>query len=78
MSCSDHLCAYVIHMVMLSISHSVIEMQAMLANLLENFEFSLPPECDRKKIYRRPTTFMMPMTDDFPGAYMGLKIKSVK
>jgi len=52
-------------------------MQAILANLLENFEFSLPPESDRKKIYRKPTTFMMPMTDDFPGAYMGLKVKSV-
>ena len=50
-------------------------MQAILVILLENFEFSFPSDM---KIYRKPVAFsMVPMTDDYHGAYLGLKIKSV-
>jgi hypothetical protein len=51
-------------------------MQAILANLLENFEFSLPTD-SKNKIYRKPAVLMVPMTDDYPGVFMGLKVKSV-
>jgi len=52
-------------------------MQATLVDLLENFEFSLPPDSDRRKIYRKPASVMVPMTDDYPGAYLGLQVKGV-
>ncbi|THH16717.1 hypothetical protein EW146_g3968 [Bondarzewia mesenterica] len=56
---------------------SVIEMQAVLANVLENFEFSLPPDADKRPIKRMPTLVMAPMVEDHHGSWMGLKIKSL-
>ncbi|KAA1474631.1 cytochrome P450 [Dentipellis sp. KUC8613] len=55
---------------------SVIEMQAIVATLLENFEFTLPP-AEKGEIIRKPTALMVPMSDTYPGAWMGLHVKSV-
>ncbi|EIM91061.1 cytochrome P450 [Stereum hirsutum FP-91666 SS1] len=58
---------------------SVLEMQTMLATLLENFEFALPDNADEMKILRKPTGMMVPMVDGQPrlGAWMGLKVTNV-
>lgn len=59
--------------------NSVLEMQTMLATLLENFEFALPDNADEMKILRMPTGMMVPMVDGQPrlGAWMGLKVTNV-
>ncbi|KAI0263455.1 cytochrome P450 [Gloeopeniophorella convolvens] len=57
---------------------SVLEMQIIAATLLENFEFSLPPNSEKMRIYRKPTGIMVPMTDGERGAWMGLAIKALK
>lgn len=59
--------------------NSVLEMQTMLATLLENFEFALPDNADEMKILRKPTGMMVPMVDGQPrlGAWMGLKVTNV-
>ncbi|KAJ6524400.1 cytochrome P450 [Mycena vulgaris] len=57
---------------------SVIEMQAIASALIENFEFGLPPQTEKTKIHRKPSTVMAPMVDGYPGIWMGLKIKSLK
>ena len=50
-------------------------MQIMIITLLEKFEFSLPPQDERTKIYRKPTHVMMPMAEGHPGSWMGLLVK---
>ncbi|KZV64464.1 cytochrome P450 [Peniophora sp. CONT] len=52
---------------------SVLEMQAIAATLIENFEFSLPPQTEENIIRRRPSGLMAPMADGHPGIWMGLK-----
>jgi hypothetical protein len=56
----------------------VIEMQIIAVALLENFEFSLPPQNEKTRIYRKPSRPMTPMIEGNPGAWMGLVIKSVE
>ncbi|THH20553.1 hypothetical protein EW146_g851 [Bondarzewia mesenterica] len=56
---------------------TVIELQAILANLLENFEFSLPPDADKRPIKRMPTLVMAPMAEGRQGSWMGLKVKTL-
>ena len=53
----------------------VIEMQAIAALLIEDFEFSLPPS-DTITIKRKPMTIMAPMADGYPGVWLGLKVKT--
>ncbi|KAI0319080.1 cytochrome P450 [Amylostereum chailletii] len=54
---------------------AVIEMQAIAATLIENFEFALPPDYEKNKIKRMPTGVMAPMVDGNPNIWMGLKVK---
>ncbi|KZV60943.1 cytochrome P450 [Peniophora sp. CONT] len=54
---------------------SVLEMQAIAATLIENFEFALPPQTNDNIIKRMPTGVMAPMADGHDGIWMGLKIK---
>jgi len=56
---------------------SVLEMQAIILALLENFEFSLPPQNEKTKIYRKPGYVMLPMAKGEKGVWMGLLIKPV-
>ncbi|KAI0306242.1 cytochrome P450 [Multifurca ochricompacta] len=56
---------------------SVLEMQILITTLLENFEFSLPPQNEKTKIYRKPSHVMMPMADGEKGAWMGLRVKPI-
>ena len=53
-------------------------MQVMILALLENFEFSLPPQNEKTKIYRKPSQFMLPMAEGQKGVWMGLLIKPLK
>jgi hypothetical protein len=52
-------------------------MQVIATTLIENFEFSLPPQNEKNRIYRKPTGLMMPMAEAGLGAWMGLVVKSV-
>ncbi|KAI0284849.1 cytochrome P450 [Russula brevipes] len=56
---------------------ATLEMQVVAIALLENFEFSLPPQNEKTRIYRKPSGLMMPMAEGELGAWMGLVIKSV-
>ena len=55
----------------------VLEMQIIILTLLENFEFSLPPQNEKTKIRHRPCQIMLPQADGEKGVWMGLHIKSV-
>ena len=57
---------------------SVLELLIMIMTLLQNFEFSIPPEHERTRIYRKPSSIMYPMTENEPGAWMGLAVKALK
>ncbi|KAH9955260.1 cytochrome P450 [Russula dissimulans] len=57
---------------------AVLEMSVISMTLLENFEFSLPPQNKKTRIYRKPSVVMSPMTEGQPGAWMGLAIKALK
>ena len=52
-------------------------MQAILVELIEKFEFELPPQNEKTKIIRKPTGLMVPMTKGYPGVWMGLRVKSL-
>ena len=52
-------------------------MQVIILALLENFEFSLPPQNENTKIYRKPCQLMIPMAKGEMGVWMGLLIKPV-
>ncbi|KAH9066246.1 cytochrome P450 [Lactarius vividus] len=54
---------------------AVFEMQIIILALLENFEFSLPPQTEKTKIYRRPSHVMLPLTEGQKGPWMSLRIK---
>lgn len=56
---------------------SVLEMQVIILALLENFEFSLPPQNKKTKIHRKPGYIMLPMAEGEKGIWMGLHIKPV-
>lgn len=59
---------------------SVLEMQTMLAGLIENFHFTLPDNAKEMQILRKPTGLMVPMVKDHMelGSWMGLKVTSVR
>ena len=52
-------------------------MQVVILALLENFEFSLPPQNEKTKIFRKPSQIMAPMVEGEKGAWMGLLIKAL-
>ncbi|KAI0293886.1 cytochrome P450 [Multifurca ochricompacta] len=57
---------------------AVLEMQVIAVTLLENFEFSPPPESEKTRIYRKPGSNMMPMTENGKRAWMGLEITALE
>lgn len=59
----------------LNLSLSIIEMQVITATLLENFEFSLPPQTAQTYITRKPLVLMVPMVQDIQYPWMGLKVR---
>ncbi|EIM87080.1 cytochrome P450 [Stereum hirsutum FP-91666 SS1] len=56
----------------------VLEMQTILAGLLENFHFALPDNAKEMQILRKPAGVMLPMVKDHlelpVGSWMGLKV----
>jgi hypothetical protein len=57
----------------------LLEMQVIATSLIKNFEFSLPPQNEKTRIYRKPVGMMLPMTEEEGlGAWMGLVVKSVE
>ena len=52
-------------------------MQAIILALLEKFEFSLPPQSEKTRVYRKPGYLMLPMAEGEKGVWMGLLIKPV-
>lgn len=60
--------------------NSVLEQQAIVADLIENFEFALPDDAKEMEILRKPTGLMVPMVKDHMelGSWMGLKVTSVR
>lgn len=54
---------------------SIIEMLAIAAILLENFEFSLPPQTPETRVVRKPLVLMVPMAESHMFPWMGLKVK---
>ena len=57
---------------------SILEMQVIATTLLENFAFSLPPQSEKTRIYRKPGGMMIPMVEGEEGTWMGLVIKALK
>lgn len=57
--------------------YRVLEMQLIAVTLIEKFEFSLPPQSEKTRIYRKPVGLMLPMTEGEAGAWMGLVVKLV-
>jgi hypothetical protein len=55
------------------LKHSVLELQVLITTLLEHFEFSAP----QARIYRKPGSLMIPMTEGRKGACMELNIKAL-
>lgn len=60
--------------------NSVLEMQAVVADLIENFEFALPDNAKDMVILRKPSVLMTPMVKDHMelGVYLGLKVTSLQ
>jgi hypothetical protein len=52
-------------------------MQVNATTLIENFEFSLRPQNEKTRIYRKPSGLMIPMADPELGVWMGLIVKPV-
>ncbi|KAH8977852.1 cytochrome P450 [Lactarius akahatsu] len=58
---------------------AVLEMQTIIVTLLENFEFSLPPQTEKTRIYRKLAGGLMaPVVKGGKGAWMGLVVKSLE
>ncbi|KAH8977854.1 cytochrome P450 [Lactarius akahatsu] len=58
---------------------AVLEMQTIIVTLLENFEFSPPPQTEKTRIYRKPAGGLMaPMVEGGRCAWMGLVVKSLE
>ena len=58
--------------------YRVLEMQIIIATLVENFEFSLPPQTEKTRIRRKRIGMMAPVVEGRQGAWMGLGIKSLE
>jgi alkylphenol/PAH-inducible cytochrome P450 monooxygenase len=50
-------------------------MQVIAATLLENFEFSLPPQTPETRITRKPLVLMVPMVEGSLYPWMRLKVR---
>ncbi|KAI9446040.1 cytochrome P450 [Lactarius indigo] len=57
---------------------AVLEMLVITMTLLENFAFSLPPQSEKTRIYRKPGGVMIPMVEGEQGGWMGLIVKALK
>ncbi|TFY83783.1 hypothetical protein EWM64_g229 [Hericium alpestre] len=57
---------------------SVIELQAIVSTLLENFEFSMPEGDKQKTIMRKPSGIMLPLVEGYHGSWMGLQVCPVQ
>lgn len=57
---------------------AILEIQVITTMLLENFAFSLPPQSEKTRIYRRPGGIMIPMVESEQGSWMGLIVKALK
>lgn len=53
-------------------------MQIIIVTLVENFEFSLPPQTEKTRIRRRRIGMMAPVVEGRQGAWMSLGIKSLE
>jgi hypothetical protein len=53
-------------------------MQITIVTLLENFEFSLPTQTEKTRIYRKPVGLMVPMVEGRQGSWMGLGVRSLE
>lgn len=56
---------------------AILEMQAIAATLVENFEFGLPIQTEDNIVRRKPSMLMAPMAEGHLGVWMGLKVKAV-
>ncbi|KAH8998345.1 cytochrome P450 [Lactarius hatsudake] len=56
----------------------ILEIQVITTMLLENFAFSLPPQSEKTRIYRKPGGVMIPMAESKQGSWMGLIVKALK
>lgn len=61
-----------------SVLDRILEMQVIIVTLLENFEFTLPPQNENTRVYRRPTGLMTPSVEGRRGAWLGLVVKSLE
>jgi len=52
-------------------------MQVIATALIENFEFSLPPQNEKTRIYRKPGGITIPMAEGGHGLWMGLIVKPI-
>ncbi|KAH9169311.1 cytochrome P450 [Lactarius sanguifluus] len=57
---------------------AILEIQVITTTLLENFAFSLPPQSEKTRIYRKPGGMMIPMVEGEQGCWMGLIVKALK
>ncbi|KAH8995436.1 cytochrome P450 [Lactarius akahatsu] len=57
---------------------AILEIQVIATMLLENFAFSLPPQSEKTRIYRKPGAMMIPMVESEQGSWMGLIVKALK
>jgi len=57
---------------------AVLEMQIIIVTFVENFEFSLPPQTEKTRIYRKPIGMMVPMAEGRRGPWMGLVVKPLE
>ena len=55
----------------------ILEMQVIATALIENFEFSLPPQNEKTRIYRKPGGITIPMAEGGHGLWMGLIVKPI-
>ncbi|KAH8995463.1 hypothetical protein EDB92DRAFT_1847169 [Lactarius akahatsu] len=70
---------YVQSLLFTNVLHRVLEMQTIIVTLLENFEFSPPPQTEKTRIYRKPAGGLMaPMVEGGRCAWMGLVVKSLE
>lgn len=66
---------YLSNAITLNSAFSMMEMQAIAATLLENFDFSLPPQTSETHIIRKPLVLMVPMVESRMYPWMGLKVR---
>ena len=59
------------------VRHSVIELQSILASLIENFEFTVPSDMVKNPVMRKPSSAMTPIVEGHRGAWMGLKVRTL-